>query len=143
MTGFAIRRFQTSDAPHCARIFDRAWHAGHPYAPRVIDETVLASETAEEAQFVAVGEDGTVVGFVSLYEPQAFVHHLYVEPALRGRGIGKALLEHAVAAVGGRATLKCQIGNERAMTFYRRLGWIEVTAGTGEFGAWVAMRSPS
>ena len=143
MTALTIRPFEPSDAPACAEIFDRAWHAGHPYAPRVIDEAVFSKETAEEVQFVAVGENGAVAGFVSLYEPQGFVHHLYVDPAMHGRGIGKALLAHAVAKAGGTATLKCQARNAAALGFYRRLGWVEVAAGVSEFGEWVALRSPS
>jgi ribosomal protein S18 acetylase RimI-like enzyme len=136
-----IRPYAPPDVTACVGIFDRAWHAGHPYAPRPIDETVLATETADETLFVAV-KCGAVVGFVSIYLPQSFVHHLFIDPSQSGRGIGTKLLAHAVAVAGGSATLKCQTGNERALAFYRRLGWVEVAAGTGEFGPWVAMRSP-
>lgn len=99
-------------------------------------------ETADETLFVAADERGAMIGFVSIYLPQSFVHHLYVEPSQSGRGIGTRLLARALAVAGGSATLKCQTGNERALRFYRRLGWVEVTAGTGEFGPWVALRSP-
>ena len=138
----AIRPYAPSDGTTCVGIFDRAWRAGHPYAPRVIDEKAFVTETADEALFVAVDERNTAIGFASIYLPQSFVHHLYVEPAQSSRGIGKKLLAHAVAAAGGSATLKCQTGNERALAFYRRLGWVEVAAGVGEYGPWVAMRSP-
>ena len=43
---------------------------------------------------------------------------------------------------GGSATLKCQLGNQPALGFYRHLGWTEIVAGTNEFGAWVTLRSP-
>lgn len=138
----SIRPYAPSDVTACVGIFDHAWHAGHPYAPRVIDEKVFAMETADETLFVAADERGAMIGFVSIYLPQSFVHHLYVEPSQSGRGIGTRLLARALAVAGGSATLKCQTGNERALRFYRRLGWVEVTAGTGEFGPWVALRSP-
>jgi GNAT superfamily N-acetyltransferase len=138
----AIRPYAPSDITTCVGIFDRAWHAGHPYAPRVIDEKLLATETADETLFVAVDERDEVIGFVSIYLPQSFVHHLYVDPSESGRGVGTKLLSHAVAAAGGSATLKCQTGNARALRFYRRLGWVEVAAGIAEFGPWVALRSP-
>jgi GNAT superfamily N-acetyltransferase len=137
----AIRSFVAADAEACARIFDRAWHAGHPYAPRTIDAAVLRTETEGEMLFVAEDGEG-IAGFVSLYKPQSFVHHLFVDPRCHGRGIGGALLDHAVALAGGTATLKCQLRNEAALGFYRHRGWIEVTAGTGEFGDWVTLRSP-
>ena len=138
---FLIRPFASSDAGSCISIFDRAWHFGHPHAPRGIDAAIFGTETKDEAIFVAEIA-GAIAGFVSLYEPQGFVHHLFVDPPSHGRGIGTALLAHAVALAGGRATLKCQSRNSQALAFYRRLGWIEVAAGNGEFGSWIAMRSP-
>ena len=137
-----IRPYTPADAVACVGIFDRAWHAGHPYAPRKIDVALLEAETRDET--ILVGESGgSIAGFVSIYLPQSFVHHLYVDPALQGRGIGTELLESVVTLAGGSASLKCQTRNESALTFYRRLGWVEVTAGTGEFGPWVALRSPA
>jgi len=136
-----IRPYAPADAGACVGIFDRAWHAGHPYAPRKIGVALFEAETKDET--ILVGEiSGSIAGFVSIYLPQSFVHHLYVEPALQGQGIGTTLLARAVALAGGSASLKCQTRNESALSFYRRLGWVEVTAGTGEFGPWVALRSP-
>lgn len=143
MTVFTIRPFVASDQDDCVGIFDRAWRVGHAFAPRRIDTAIFAAETEGEALFVAEKDgSGAVAGFVSLYRPESFVHHLYVEPGLRNRGIGRALLDHAVAIAGGSASLKCQLGNPTALGFYRHLGWTEVVAGTNEYGAWVTLRSP-
>ncbi len=101
----------------------------------------MAAETRDERLLVAEA-DGAVVGFVSLYAPQSFVHHLYVEPAFKGRGIGRALLARAVALAGGRASLKCQLRNADALAFYRRLGWRDDETGDGDAGPWVRMVSP-
>lgn len=138
----AIRDFRPEDLEACAAIFDRAWHAGHGYAPRVIDASVLARETQGERMFVAEGDAARIAGFASLYEPQSFIHHLYVEPAFQRRGIGRALLLHAVGIAGGPASLKCQLRNAEALAFYRGLGWRDGETGEGEFGSWVLMRSP-
>jgi ribosomal protein S18 acetylase RimI-like enzyme len=142
MMGITIRPFTSADAKTCAGIFDRGWRAGHPFAPRKIDATVFATETEGEALFVAEDGQNKIVGFVSIYVPASFIHHLYVDPQLRNRGIGSALLAHAVAIAGGSATLKCQLGNQPALGFYRHLRWVEVVAGTNEYGAWVTLRSP-
>jgi len=142
MSGFAIRPFAAGDAKACAAIFDRAWRVGHPFAPRVIDADVFAAETEAETLFVAEDEQRRVLGFVALYVAESFVHHLYVEPRLRNRGIGRALLAHAVSLAGGSATLKCQLGNQAALGFYRHLGWVEIIAGTNQYGAWVTLKSP-
>ena len=66
------------------------------------------------------GPDGRPIGFVGAGE--GTVYMLFVDPALRGRRIGRALLEHAVAAFGARA-LDVNEENPAALGFYRRLGW--------------------
>jgi GNAT superfamily N-acetyltransferase len=142
MSNIPIRPYAPADLKACAGIFDRAWREGHPFAPRKIDASVLADEIVGETIFVAEDDDHTITGFVSIYAPDSFIHHLYVEPRLRNRGIGSALLRHAVAKVGGPATLKCQLGNQPALGFYRHLGWTEIVAGTNQYGAWVTLRSP-
>ena len=139
----SIRPYTSHDLGICAGIFDRAWRVSHPFAPRKIDASVLADEIVGETIFVAEDEERAVAGFVSIYVPESFIHHLYVEPRLRNRGIGSALLRHAIATAGGTATLKCQLGNQPALGFYRRLGWTEIVAGTNQFGAWVTLRSPA
>ncbi len=141
MSDISIRDFVAGDTEACAGIFDRAWHAGHPYAPREIDVVAFAMETKDERVLVAEAA-GKIAGFVSLYAPEAFVHHLYVEPGCQGRGIGRALLQRAVALAGGKATLKCQLRNPQTLRFYRRLGWRESETGEAEFGPWVMMMSP-
>lgn len=137
-----IRSFGAADAEICAGIFDRAWHAGHPYAPRRIDSEILAEETRNEQILVAETEHGEIAGFTAIYEPEAFVHHLYVDPSAQGLGIGRSLLERAVELAGGAASLKCQTRNPAALGFYRRLGWREADHGSSEFGPWVRLRFP-
>jgi len=141
MKSISIRQFIPSDAADCVRIFDRAWNSGHPYAPRRIDLASFEVETSGETLLIAE-VDNRVAGFVSVYLPQTFVHHLYVEPSLQGRGIGKALLTNAVALTGGQASLKCQTRNADAISFYRRLGWRDGETGESEFGPWIRLLSP-
>ena len=141
MSGLVIRPFTQADGPACAKIYDRAWHQGHPYAPMKMDLAAFETNTAGER--VLVAEDaGRIVGFVSLYEPESFVHHLFVHPDAQGRGIGRALLAEAVRLAGGRASLKCQTRNSRSMAFYRNLGWTEDESGESHIGPWVRMLSP-
>jgi GNAT superfamily N-acetyltransferase len=142
MLELVIRPYSPKDAAACAKIFDRAWHAGHPYAPRRIDAADFAANTRHETILVAEVPPHGVVGFASVYEPASFVHNLYVEPNLHGRGVGKALLARAVLLAGGKASLKCQLRNPRSIAFYRHLGWIAGEEGESDIGPWVLLRSP-
>jgi GNAT superfamily N-acetyltransferase len=51
--------------------------------------------------------------------------HLHIDllPRVQGQGLGKALLDHWLARVGGRAHLACSAENPRALRFYDRYGW--------------------
>ena len=97
----------------------------------------FVADTLGEQVLVAEA-DGLPVGFVALYAPDAFVHHLYVAADWRGRGLGAALLTAATAALGPRAWLKVDAPNAAARAFYRRLGWREEPALEGV----VVVRAP-
>lgn len=58
---------------------------------------------------------------------EAFLDELYVEPACRSCGIGRALVEHASAFLGGRGfaavSLEVSHRNPRGAAFYETLGF--------------------
>ena len=53
------------------------------------------------------------------------MHFLHVRADRRRRGVGRALLEAALATLPGSAELKCAIDNRDALAFYAHLGWME------------------
>ena len=82
-----------------------------------------------------IGEyDGEGVGFALFFHnfstflgrPGIYLEDLYVRPAMRGRGIGKALLAHlarlAVERRCGRLEWSVLDWNEPSIAFYRSLG---------------------
>jgi GNAT superfamily N-acetyltransferase len=141
VTGLRLRRFRASDAEACRRIFEAAWRVARPDRPRSVSPEELARLLLGER--VTVAERGReILGFVALYEPNAFVHHLYVAPTWHGRGVGRMLLAHAVAQAGGAASLKVMGANAGARAFYARLGWVEAGRGEDEWGEWLLLTSP-
>lgn len=63
---------------------------------------------------------GEVVGFVGVAEEK--IEMLFIDPAWRGKGIGRRLLNHAVERMG--ATLvDVNEQNEQAVGFYLRMGF--------------------
>ena len=65
-------------------------------------------------------EKGEVVGFVGVVEDK--VEMLFIHPILRGQGIGRRLLEHAVKALGA-TKVDVNEQNEQAVGFYLRMGF--------------------
>ncbi len=106
------------------------------------DEVVATEELLSEGLFGddAVAEafladvDGTTVGFALFYQtfstflaqPGIYLEDLFVKPAHRGRGIGRALLERvareAHARRCGRLEWSVLDWNEPAIRFYESLG---------------------
>ena len=67
-----------------------------------------------------VYDDGVIKGFVRVNE--GTVEKLFVEPSFRDRGIGGALLEHAVKNARASDLLVLE-KNENAIRFYERHGF--------------------
>jgi GNAT superfamily N-acetyltransferase len=78
--------------------------------------------------------DGRVAGFALYFfnystwlgQPGIYVEDLFVEPELRGRGIGKALLERVAAIAVEKGCLRLEWAvldwNTPAIEFYRAMG---------------------
>jgi ribosomal protein S18 acetylase RimI-like enzyme len=131
-----IRAFAAADAGACAAILATA--AG-------MDETIDPAEfhrVTEAEEILVIDQGDGVAGFLSFYRPDRFIHHLYVAPRHRRRGIGRTLLVEALARLDGVARLKCQSVNLHARLFYRSLGWAEHAGGEDERGAWLWLQSP-
>ncbi|EGR2875517.1 GNAT family N-acetyltransferase [Vibrio parahaemolyticus] len=87
-------------------------------------------DTDGESIWVAV-ESNEVVGFVSIWAPESFIHHLFVSPNnLRG-GVGLKLLDLAKQKYSN-LSLKCLSQNSNATEFYLSQGFTIVeTVGNG------------
>jgi GNAT superfamily N-acetyltransferase len=81
-------------------------------------------------------EDGRAVGFYLLTNESDGLHldHLWIVPSAMGRGIGRALFEHAVEQIHqlGHRTLKIE-ADPNAEGFYTRMGARRVGETVTEF----------
>lgn len=134
-----VRRAQDGEIAACAALYERVLRATFTWAPpeRHQGADFVAAAQDEEVYLAADGE--RLLGVASLYRPDNFLHSLYVEA--RGRGVGKALLDHVAEVADGALHLKCQLPNTRAQAFYAREGFAVVEAGCdpGSTVGWVRM----
>ena len=79
---------------------------------------------------VAVGEDGSVLGYVGMHHlvDEGFITNVAVSPQARRRGVARALLA-ALAAYGRehglyRITLEVRVGNTPARALYEGEGYV-------------------
>ena len=135
--GLVVRRARPDELAACAELYVRVLRETFTWIPPERHRAADFLQAArEEEVFVAV-QAGRIVGVVTLLAAQNFMHSLYVTE--RGRGIGKALLDHAQATLAGPIQLKCQTANRRAQAFYRREGFHCIGRGSDNGVAWLRL----
>jgi len=138
MTGerrFLIREATPADNDRLTEIFCASRADAFPTSQLRAESVVdFLRETEGEVVLVASDSDGRIRGWMSIWQPESFVHHLYVDPPVQGRGAGRSLLMALPRWVPPPFTLKCLRANDKAMTYYTKLGWVEIGSGTDTEG---------
>ena len=86
--------------------------------------TITPEYISQNSTFVAV-IDGERVGFcaVQIESGGALLDHLWVLPSFMGKGVGRALFQHAEEVARERGALRMRIvGDPHAEQFYSRMG---------------------
>lgn len=137
--GIHIRAFQESDRAALRELYTASRRGALPWRrSRALQLEDFDRDTARERIFVAE-INGTPVGFASIWEPDNFLHNLFVHPSFQRRGVGKALIDHCMGHFTGFPTLKCVKANVEAVAFYHRLGWQAVGDGDSADGPYFLM----
>ena len=133
-----LRRARSEDAATLTKIAHAAkGHWGYPETWIAAWRDVLTMRPefiAENIAYCAV-EDERAAGFYVLTTEGDRIHldHLWVVPEAMGRGIGRALFEHAVAQAknlgAGSITIEA---DPNAEGFYKRMGAVRVGTAVSE-----------
>src|ERR1041385_4303498 len=140
----AVRQARAEDAAQIARVYIDSWHDAYAgiLPNRLLCTMTLRGQTARwraairargrEVVFVADGGAYGVVGMTSFGPARdstlgfdGEVYTLYVDPALYGRGSGRALLQGAFAALRKRGHSSCVIwahAKNPVRFFYEAMG---------------------
>ncbi|VVE57674.1 GNAT family N-acetyltransferase [Pandoraea iniqua] len=94
----------------------------------------FASDAAGETIQVARAVNDEILGFISVWPADNFIHMLYVRETSQGAGVGAALLKALPDWPSRGYRLKCLVKNSRATSFYLRHGFVVVGAGASEEG---------
>lgn len=92
-----IRLFQEKDRQSLQQLFLEVrtkhflWEDGASFELQDFD-----LQTQDEILLVAEDEKGILQGFLAIYEPDQFIHHLFIANDAQGKGIGKQLIDEAV-----------------------------------------------
>jgi GNAT superfamily N-acetyltransferase len=136
---FEIRTKRDSDTETLEQIFRMNRGSEVIWLNQNRPADTLAEQCEGEMILVAESES-QILGFVSVWEPERFIHHLYVHKDHQGRGIGRALVSEVVRRYLGELSLKCVKSNREAMGFYLNTGWREVSTGVGPDGEYALLK---
>jgi len=130
-----VRSAKLRDMPACAEIVN-AWIDTTGWMPRIHSREEVADFYRDTVfprfeVFVAESDDDRIAGMVAL-APDNMVSALYVHADERGKGVGKALLDHAKSKASGPVHLWTFTANRAAREFYEHEGFTEVRRTDGD-----------
>lgn len=136
---FAIRRMRPEELGETAALYERVATSTLRWMPAGTHTAVRFIEQArEETVFVAIA-DRRVVGLAALYEPESFLHSLYVDEPWRGCGVGTALLAATAECAPFGLSLKVEERNHYARRFYAWHGFVCRERGEKSGSAWIRL----
>lgn len=137
MTPFTLRPAEPQDAAAIAGLiaelaeFEQLTHllqltpetlAPHLFGERPVVEAVVAESAGQVVAFALFFTNFSTF----LAKPGLYLEDLYVQPAFRGAGVGKALLTHLGALANARGYGRFEWSvldwNENAIRFYEKMG---------------------
>lgn len=113
-----------------APLFKKAFTDCFSSRPR-LEEAVRGEEV------YAAFSDGGVVGFISVWKEDPFIHFLAVDEKHRKSGIGRALVGFVEKEFGRPLSLKCLADNTSAIGFYTSYGFEAVSEGDCPDGRYI------
>jgi ribosomal protein S18 acetylase RimI-like enzyme len=136
-----LRPATVADADAVAGVLCQSRRVLMPFVPQVHDDDDVrgwVGGTLLPGGGVTVAEvDAAVVGVLAVSQADlhpdglAWIDQLYVHPAFVARGIGHALLQHALATLPRPVQLYTFQANARARGFYERRGFVAVALSDG------------
>lgn len=123
-----IRQAKLYDVPALARIEDNSF--AEPWSAKEIANDITETDRA----YVAVAMiDDERAGYADMWlaADEAQIYNIVIDEPYRGRGIGKALMEHMISRARDvdcrTMTLEVRAGNDTAIAMYHDMGFRDVS----------------
>ena len=139
-----IRPFTTAEVSTLAQLYFESYPQGTVEDVAEAEADISAALRGDYGTFLPQANlvyvvDGQILGCVMAVDSPPwddvndllFIIDVFVHPSARGAGVGRALMQAALAALPEHRPvgLRVESNNEPAYALYRSLGFIEVTSG--------------
>lgn len=122
-----IRKAKPKDTPQLEVLYQRTCRETFTSRPQYKFQIGDYAKSVEEDEVWVAEENGKIIGFISTYPADNFVHNLFVHSDHQGRGIGSCLMQRAEANLARPMTLKIAMDNLEVCAFYEKQGWSQVS----------------
>jgi putative acetyltransferase len=120
-----IRAFSEKDYPRVFEIYSSSKLDELRFEKKKFDLLPLENDekrfSALKESEIYVYDDGEVLGYGAIFEAE--IRALFVCPSVRGKGIGKEILEFLLSQINGRVNLFVAKTNVPAKELYKRYGF--------------------
>ncbi|WP_372724344.1 GNAT family N-acetyltransferase [Novipirellula sp.] len=139
-----VRQAEIGDQIDLERIYSDSISLA-AWLPDSVRRSVISFAADSEGEIVHVASDAVnkVQGFISVWQPESFIHHLYVAPSFQQQGVGTMLLQSLDTWLPRPWRLKCTQANEAAFAFYKKRGWNVIEPGQSDHGPYWLMQCES
>lgn len=128
-----IRAFTATDTDAVMQAWHKASALAHPFLSNDLiakADALIRNTFLPMAETAVLEQDGQVVGFIALLDHQ--VGGLFLDPAYHGRGLGKALMDHAAQS---HPVLELEVFRDNTIgrRFYATYGFEELEEKIDDF----------
>ena len=128
-----IRNCQSDDMSKIVEIYNASRLPEACFVSAQMTSQKFETLIKEEKLYLALLGD-VITGFISIWPPERFIHHLYILPESQSQGIAQALIQKCLHLHGRPLSLKSLDANNRACAFYENNGWACEDTGLGVDG---------
>lgn len=131
MQKYTVSGLTPPDYPEIMRVWEASVRATHHFLAEediVLYRRLIPEKYLDNVRLYGVRDaGGMILGFLGVSDDQ--IEMLFIHPDVRGKGIGRTLLDHAVNVLGLRR-VDVNEQNEQAVGFYLHAGFV-VTGSSG------------
>ncbi|EIA3186963.1 GNAT family N-acetyltransferase [Vibrio parahaemolyticus] len=117
-----IIKFQSHHLDAVKKLYRDSRLATFTWHDSVLFELSDFERDTEGEDIWVASKSNEILGFISIWEPDNFIHHLFVSPRNLRSGVGLKLLDFAKQRYSN-LSLKCLTKNSNAIGFYRSQGF--------------------